>query len=617
MMVRNKFILVIIFLFAVINRLVYLYGYLNKDPLSKTLILDSHRYDLWAQTIAKGGLFESGAFYQAPVYPYFLSLIYGLTGRSFTSVYIIQMVIGLASILFLFLLAKKYFSERTALISAFLFSFYGTTIFFESKFLPETIAIFVNLFFLLALAYCDHKKMKGQKLSKALLLWMSGILLGLSCLIRPNMLLLLPLILLWVLFSKTPREADEKASEPEKVPRRLMNASILLMGSLLIILPITMRNYLESGNFVPVSLNGGITFAQGNNPYAKGIYTPLPGFSGEIFHQRQEERYYAQAEEGRELSDAEVSTFWFRKGWSFIKENPSRWLTLELKKLFYFFDNYEHSLEYSYPVERQYLNILSILPFGLIISLALLGLLASFPWKDKGPLLLYLLVQVVTVLIFYMSSRYRLPAVPILCLFSGYGVSFLIDLYKKKTLLKILLSLMCVVIVSVVSFIKIGDVYDLEEASTYGNLGTAFNASGLLQDALSSFEKQIELDPESAYALFNIGVVLSKMGKEGEAVSYYERAIKLNPSLTEAYNNLGVILVKWGDCSSAEVLFLKALNIKPFLLNPYINLLSCYLMRGDIEKVMRIKNMAVRNGVEIPQQLEREIQDRIIEQNFQ
>lgn len=606
-----------ILLFALLSRLTFLLSYLQNDPLSKALILDSHRYDLWAQVIARGGVFESGAFYQAPVYPYFLSMIYSLFGKSLTYVYIIQMIIGLASIVLLYLLAKKYFSERTALLSAFLFSFYGTAIFFESKFLPETLAIFVNLFFLLVLAHSHTQSSKKRKLSRNSLLWISGILLGVSCLIRPNMLLLLPLVLLWLLFAKSTREKSEGIAEREKFARRSVKASLFLLGCLLIILPVTLRNYIESGDLVPISLNGGITFAQGNNPYAKGIYTPLPGFSGDIFHQRQEERYYAQAEEGRTLSDAEVSTFWFRKGWDFIKEKPSQWLLLELKKLFYFLDNYEHTLEYSYPVERAHLNIISILPFGLVISLALLGLFTSFPWKGKGPLLYYLFVQFVTVLMFYMSSRYRLPAVPILCLFSGVGVSFLIDLYKKKSQLKIVLSLLCIVVISTVSFVKIGDVYDLEEASAYGNLGTAFNASGMLQDALSSFERQIELDPESAYALFNIGVVLSKMGKEGEAVSYYEKAINLNPSLTEAYNNLGVILVKWGDCSSAEVLFLKALKIKPFILNPYINLLSCYLMRGDVEKVMRIKSLAERNGVKIPQELEKEIQDRIIEQDFQ
>ncbi len=602
--------------FALLSRLSFILSYLKNNPLSKALILDSHRYDLWAQAIADGRVFESGAFYQAPGYSYFLSMIYRIFDRSLPAVYLIQMFVGIASIFLLYLLAKNYFSERTAHISTILFSLYGTTIFFESKFLPETIAIFVNLLFLYILSHSDHKSLRKWRLSTTLLLWVSGLLLGLSCLIRPNMLLLIPFIFLWILLSGSLGEASDSI-EKLKISRRLLIASLFLMGVLLIILPVTLRNYLEAGDFVLISLNGGITYAQGNNPYSKGIYTPLPGFSGDIFHQRQEERYYAQAEEGTVLSDADVSTFWFKKGWSFIKKKPAQWAILELKKLFYFFDNYEHSLEYSYPVERKYLSIISILPYGLIIPLALLGLLVSFPWKGKAPLVLYLFVLLLTVLIFYMSSRYRLPAVPILCLFSGYGVSFIMDVFKRKDISKIILSLFCVAVVSVISFVKIGDIYALEEATAYGNLGTAFNGSGLLQEALLNFEKQLELDPESAYALFNIGTVLSKMGKNGDAVGYYERAIKLNPNLTEAYNNLGVILVKQGDCSSAEILFLKALRIKPFLLNPYINLLSCYLMRGDIEKVMRIKSMADRYGVIIPPELEREIQDRIIERSFQ
>lgn len=608
--------LFMILLFALISRLAYLLTYFNNDPFSKVLILDSLRYNAWAQAIIQGGIFESGAFYQAPIYPYFLAFLYWSFGHSFAVIYIVQMLIGLGSVLILFFLTRKYFSEKIALLSSFIYSLYGTVIFFESKLLPETIAIFMNLLFLYVFSSYDQNAQNERRFSKNSILWISGCLLGVSCLIRPNMLLLIPFLCVWILLSRTLRESRETLSWRVKISRGIVHACVFSIGALMVILPVTLKNYLETDDFVLISLNGGITFAQGNNPYAGGIYTPLPGFSGDISHQRTEERYYAQGQEKRGLSDAEVSTFWFRKGLKFIKENPVRWLTLEAKKLFYFFDDYEHSLEYSYSVERSYVTNLSILPFALLISSALLGLFVSFPWRGKAPLIFYLLVQFLTVMIFYMSSRYRLPSIPVLCLFSGQGLFFIMEEVRRKKTRKVLLSILFVVIISIFSFMKMGGVYDLEEASSYGNLGTAFNAAGLLQEALSSFEKQAELDPESAYALFNTGVVLSKMGKEVEAVHYYERVIKMNPSLAEAYNNLGVLFVKWGDCSKAEIFFMKAIHTKPFSLNPYVNLITCYLMKGDVEKVMRIKGMADLNGVRIPPQLEREIQDRILEESF-
>jgi 4-amino-4-deoxy-L-arabinose transferase-like glycosyltransferase len=602
-------VLTSILLFALISRLSYLTSYLDHNPFSGILIVDSSEYDLWAKAIIEGEIFEASAFYRAPAYPYFLAIIYWLFGPFLPVVYIIQMVVGIISIFLLFILTKRYFNEKVALISCFIFSLYGTTIFFESKLLPETIAIAVNILFLYVLSnyYQESREQKG--FPRFFLLWFSGCLLGLSCLIRPNMLLMVPCVGLWLIFFADQGKLCDELSWRSEINKKLSHVLILTIGTLLIIFPLTLRNYLQSGDFVLISLNGGLTFSQGNNAHAEGVFAAFPGFTGNIQDQRLEERYYAQAEEGKKLSDKAISRFWYRKGLRFIKENPIQWLVLEAKKFFYFFDDYEHSLEYSYTVESSYMANISILPFGMIIPLALFGILATFPWKGKTLLMLYLLVQFLTVMIFYMSSRYRLPATPVLCVFSGYGLYYLVELFRKKSTQKAIFSIIILVAVGIFSFMKIGDIYLFEESSAYGNLGTAFNALGLYDEALSSFEKQRELDPESAYALFNLGVVLSKMGKEDEAANYYEEAIKVDPSFTSAYNNLGVLLLQRGDCSKAEPLFLKAVNIKPFITNPYINLFTCYLLKGNIKKAQEIKNMADLQGVKMPQELERKLQN--------
>ena len=54
------------------------------------------------------------------------------------------------------------------------------------------------------------------------------------------------------------------------------------------------------------------------------------------------------------------------------------------------------------------------IPFGIILGLAFLGVRAT-RWKVAEHALLYLFVvaNLLTVLIFFFSSRYRLPAVPV------------------------------------------------------------------------------------------------------------------------------------------------------------------------------------------------------------
>ncbi|MEW5807742.1 MAG: tetratricopeptide repeat protein [Acidobacteriota bacterium] len=606
-----RWVLSVILIFSALSRFVYLITYLGRNPFAKVLILDSLKYDQWAKAILEGRLFEEGAFYQAPFYPYFVSFIYSIFSPSPVGVYVVQMLIGLATTLLVFLVAKRYFSGRTALLASAIFALHPTITFFESKLLPETLAILIGLMLLYMLkGYAESEERRTGPVT-LLLSAGSGILLGISCLIRPNMLLLFPLAFLWIMLSGWRKKhlTDEAAAGKgvRIFGRRIVHAAAFSAGFLVAILPVTYRNYLRSGDFVLISLNGGITFCQGNNPYAYGIYTPLPGFSGDIVQQRMEERYYAQAQSKRALSDQEISRFWFDKGLQFIRMHPWQWVLLEMKKFFYFFDSYEHSLEYNYSIEREYVINMAFIPFGIIISFALFGIIASYPWRGKAPLMLYLSVQFFTVMIFYMSSRYRLPAVPVLCIFAGAGISHIMDIGQPGKIRKSVFAMMAIIVISVFSFLKMGDVYRFEEAASYGNLGTAFNAAGMHEEAISSFKKQSDLDPRSAYAPFNIAVVLAKMGRNGEAVEYYQKTIAINPDLAEAYNNLGVIFVNWGECAKAEVLFLKAIELKPFFANPYNNLATCYFVKGELQKAMEMVRLAKSRGLSISEELEKEI----------
>ncbi len=596
---RRALSLAAIVVFACIVRLFFLFSYLKDSPFSRVLLLDSLRYDGWARAIMEGKLFEPGAFYQAPLYPYIISSLYSLFGSSLVVVYVAQMLIGILSVLLVYFVARKYFSEAAALLSSFLFALYPSAIFFESKILPETLSIFVALVLLFIMARCN-----GTNLFFALL---AGVVLGLLTLLRPNMLLLFPLFFFWILFSK--RDVNDPSGKQVVVKRKLkiLPAVIFCAGMFAVIFPVTIRNFRVSGEFVLISLNGGVTFCQANNPYAKGVFTPLPGFSGDIMQQRLEERYYAQAQEKKNLSDPEVSRFWFRKGLEFIRENPLGALILEGKKFFYFFDNYEHSLEYSFEIEKKYTRNIAFLPFGILIAFAILGLIGTYPWRGKLPLVFYLGVQFLTVMIFYMSSRYRLPAVPVYAMFAGAGLTAFMEMLKRKSFQKIVVSAVLLAGFAAFSFMKTGDVYRYEEASAYGNLGTAFTSLGMTDDAISAFKKQYELDPESAFAMFNIGVVLANAGRDGEAVEYYEKAIQINPNLAEAYNNLGVIFVRWGQCEDAEALFLKAIELKPFFGNPYNNLATCAFSKGDLEKAAAIVKWADERRVSISEELKAEI----------
>src|SRR5437879_584787 len=86
----------VVFLVALAIRLIHVWQ-IREAPFFSLLMGDSRGYDLWAQQIAGGDWIGHDVFYQAPLYPYFLGVVYAVAGRSFLVVRIVQALIGSAS----------------------------------------------------------------------------------------------------------------------------------------------------------------------------------------------------------------------------------------------------------------------------------------------------------------------------------------------------------------------------------------------------------------------------------------------------------------------------------------------------------------------------------------
>src|SRR2546427_12552899 len=84
---------------ALLLRGVYLWQ-LRGSPMVGIVMGDAEAYDRWAQEIASGDWIGKEIFYQAPLYPYFLGLIYTVAGHSLVCVRLLQMVLGAASSVF-------------------------------------------------------------------------------------------------------------------------------------------------------------------------------------------------------------------------------------------------------------------------------------------------------------------------------------------------------------------------------------------------------------------------------------------------------------------------------------------------------------------------------------
>src|ERR1700674_3783215 len=74
-----------VFLVALVVRLIHVWQ-LRRSPFFDILLGDAHGYDEWARRIAGGEWMGRDVFYQAPLYPYFLGVIYAGVGHSLLAV---------------------------------------------------------------------------------------------------------------------------------------------------------------------------------------------------------------------------------------------------------------------------------------------------------------------------------------------------------------------------------------------------------------------------------------------------------------------------------------------------------------------------------------------------
>ena len=221
---------------------------------------DSEGYWELARTIAQGEPYQYGDYrvFRTPGYPALLAPLFWLSGDREPPVLwgrVAGALFGTIAVGLVVLLAWKLFDERTAWIAGLIATFYpgqiASSVFVlsEAPFLPLMIA---HLF--------AWQRAAESTVRSRWLLWgaLGGVLCGAAILVRPSWLLFLPFTAgLTLLFAR------------ERF-KHLQIASIMLLTLCLTMMPWWVRNYRVTGQFVPTSLQVGISLADGWNPEADG-----------------------------------------------------------------------------------------------------------------------------------------------------------------------------------------------------------------------------------------------------------------------------------------------------------------------------------------------------------
>ena len=191
------------------------------------------------------------------------------------------------------------------------------------------------------------------------------------------------------------------------------------VGCGLVVGAVACRNYLVGGEWLLTTSSAGMNFYVGNHPEANGIYAQVDFLpSAEPDLEREAFIREAEARTGRELTPAQASRYWLVAGLRFAVENPLAYLALQGRKLYMFWNGVEAQNNLSLYLARDFVPLLRwcVLGWGLVAPLAVVGWATS----RRSPLLdLYLASYLAACLLFFTSSEYRLPVVPVILLYAA------------------------------------------------------------------------------------------------------------------------------------------------------------------------------------------------------
>jgi hypothetical protein len=187
---------------------------------------------------------RTGILARPPGYAALLALLYRTLGRSFFEVQLLQNLANSLGTLLVIALGATLAGDLAGLLAGLLYALSPHLAFCANLVLPDSLC---PLVLLLGVVLALPSRFPGAE-SPGWRFLAAGVILGAAAWLRPNMVGVAPLLALALFVGRTPRS---------------FKVVLLPLGAALAVLPITVRNYSVFHEFVPISINGGLTLWEG------------------------------------------------------------------------------------------------------------------------------------------------------------------------------------------------------------------------------------------------------------------------------------------------------------------------------------------------------------------
>ena len=540
-----------IFCFALALRLVHV-RQLGSAPFFGLAMGDAQSYHAWGLEIAAGDWLGRETFYQAPLYPYFLGLVYTVFGQDLLAVRLSQIALGAASCALLAVAGRRLFSREAGIVAGLMLAVYAPAIFFDGLVQKTALGLF-----LLCLLLARLSRLVTEPGRPRAWMW-PGVVLGGLVLTRENALVFAAVLLGWLLLSRAAGR------------RRFARAGALALGLALVLLPVAVRNQAVGGEFLLTTAQLGPNLYIGNNPDADGTYRPLVIGRGDPRYERRDATQIAERELGAPLTPGQVSRYWTGRSLEYIRTQPADWLRLTGRKVLLALnasevadteDQLSHA-DWSVPLRLAGY----VWHFGLLAPLGAAGLFLTWGRRRQlRPFHLMLAAYAGSVVLFAVMGRYRYPLAPLLMLFAAGGAVAVWQMVRTRTGWRTRQAAGAAAVAVALVVLSNWPLLSMSDMRTITalNLGTELQAEGRLDEAIEQYRQVLAMTPDDALAHSNLGTALAAQGRLDEAIGHYEQALALAPGDADAHSNLGNALLSLDRTGEGIASLRRALDIDP------------------------------------------------------
>ena len=558
-------VLSVVFL-ALLLRLFHFYQS-QENPLLDMPILDEAYYLSLGKAIANGfWLGENGVFFMDPLYGYWIGFLFMIFGDDPQTIRFFQIFLDGFNVYLIYHLGSRLVGRLAGLVGAILYAVSGVAIFYTLLILKTTLSVTLILLFLHALLTCLHSTKK--------LPWLGlGLLAGILTIFRGNFLLMAPLMMFGLIWL-------ERYGWGQVFEKGLA----LFIGLFLVLGISGARNYVAGQEFIFLtSQSGRLLYACNNPENYTGRYNvpsfsrPHPEDSERDFHREAERRV------GKPLTVKEVSAFWMKETLHFFQENPVALWILVKNKLQGTVGNHEIPNVHSFDMAVSFSKIISFpLPnFAMILALGLPGLfIGAYRDRRVGWLFLPLLTILITVMMYYTSSRFRIPILPVLMIGAGIWLGSLVEWIRNRDVKPILFTLF---VSGLLVFLSLSSSRPMETGTNSFFLAKAYWNRNELGPARKIALEAAERFPDQSRFPVLLGMVALAAGDTEDAVGKNLWAIQMDPKNPDAHHNLGLAYLMEGRDKEAILEVGRAYSLYP---NPrYLFTLGrAYETLGNFEK---------------------------------